>query len=295
MQEVTILTGAPVVAPIFEMTRINEGLVEMLRWVGERRPECLPDELREIHPGYVTSDVAALWPHRRGVSDGRLLSDNELLVELAARGCYYSFGEKAGRRSNAEFIANTQQGTIRHASVLYHAKMTFFIAGVSRRVSHELIRNYVGADRNEEGSPSQESTRYVEHGGMFVVPPLVGEDDYELTQYRIAMQTAYGQYLTFIDRMTEDWRKVHDGGQPQGLDRKRIYEAASMYLPHSTVTSFIWTTNPAALEKLFRERCDPQADLEFQRLAFRWREVCLERWPNLFPNLVRDIASGAIK
>ena len=44
--------------------------------------------------------------------------------------------ERDVRKSNADYIAHTQQGDVPHASILYHAKMSFFIAGVSRRVSH---------------------------------------------------------------------------------------------------------------------------------------------------------------
>lgn len=288
-RKVAILTGEPVVTCIAEMTLVDDGLIEMLDFVAERRPECLPEDLEGQH-GFTAEDVQYLWPYDPSYKQGgRVISQNELLVELAARNCYYSFGQKAGRKTNAEFIANTQQGEVKHSSVLYHAKMSFFIAGVSRRVSHELIRNYVGADRTEEGAPSQESTRYVEHGGMFVCPVAECGNPDEEGRFADAMQDAYDQYLFYIERKCQAWRETHGGEEPKGTDRKRIYEAASMYLPHSTVTSFIWTTNPVALEKLFRERANPAADAEFQRFAYKWLILCLTRWPNLFPNLRREL------
>src|SRR5882672_996607 len=147
----------PIVVPIGQMQLIPEGLAEMLDWVRSRAPACVPDEYakdKSIKEQWFEgmSAVRPLFPHDL-TEDGRKLTDNELLIELAGRSCYNSFGLKAGRKVNSEYIAHTQEMDPPHASIIYHAKMSFFIAGVSRRVSHELIRNYVGADRTEEGSP----------------------------------------------------------------------------------------------------------------------------------------------
>jgi thymidylate synthase (FAD) len=184
---------------------------------------------------------------------------------------------------NAEYIANTQMGDVPHASIMYHAKMTFFIAGLSRRVSHELIRHYVGADRTEEGSPSQESTRYVEHSGYYVVHPAILDDKEELDCFASAMSRNYAEYTAYIDRRIQAYKRDHAGAGPIGMPRKRIFESASPYLSHSCETSFLWTTNPIALAKMFKERDNEAADLEYLRFARKWKRVCLERWPNLFP------------
>lgn len=300
--QVTILTGEPTIEVIAEMQLQSYGVLGMARWVKSHRPECLPDDWDPDAPGSITS-TGKLFPHGGNGTNGGTQyddTDNELLVELAGRKCYDSFGLKAGRKSNEEYIAHTQEGDPPHASILYHAKMSFFIAGVSRRVSHELIRNYVGADRDEEGSPSQESTRFTHHYGYYIAPPRilppggmsaavigVGPKPYadvptkyanELQNFYVAMQKNYDEYLAFINRQFEE-----HGGNPKGMDRKRVYEAASAYLSHACETSFVWTTNPMALAKLFKERATEMADLEFQRFARRWARICYERWPNLFP------------
>jgi flavin-dependent thymidylate synthase len=198
--------------------------------------------------------------------------------------CYHSYGAKAGKKSNADYIAHTQSGTVPHRSIMYHAKMTFFVAGISRRVSHELIRHYVGADRSEEGSPSQESTRYTHHPGQFVVPPKMASDGKAVEQFMAAMTTAYTEYHDYIDREVEAYR-ASSGEEPKGLTRKRIYEAAAGLLPMQAATSLVWTTNPVALSKMFAERTDESADAEFRRLATLWQRLCVARWPNLFPRL----------
>lgn len=277
---VTLVTS-PVTIPIASMALDHDGLAALTEWVGQYRPECLPDE--EGGPVW-----KHLFPH-----DCEGVSDNELLVELAGRNCYHSYGLKAGRKTNADYIAHSQSGTVPHRSIMYHAKMTFFLAGISRRVSHELIRHYVGSDRQEEGSPSMESTRYTRHPGHFVVPPRMLEGGTEAIElFRQAMQTAYDQYLQYITQEEESHR-VKNGSLPKGLDRKQIYEAAAGILPSQAATSLLWTANPVALSKMFEERTDSTSDAEFQRFARQWRALCLNRWRNLFNVPVQGDATEA--
>lgn len=273
---IKILKEEPVIAVIGKTMLVPEGINEMAMWVNSRRPECMPDGYSEDDP----SAWRTLFP--RDITTDKS-TDGELLVELAGRSCYNSFGLKAGRKSNAEYIANTQAGEVPHASILYHAKMSFFIAGVSRRVSHELIRHYVGADRDEEGSPSQESTRYVEHSGCYVAHPAILDNEEELFCFASAMNKNYTEYREYITRREEAYKRDHAGAGPIGMARKRIFESASPYLSHSCETSFIWTSNPIALAKMFRERDNESADLEYLRFARKWKRICLEQDPALFP------------
>jgi len=164
--------------------------------------------------------------------------------------------------------------------------MTFFIGDISMRVARELQRNYIGHAKDEEGSPSQESTRFTHHYGWYVVQPYIlrlPEDfrQYELERFEAQMRIEHKAYEDFIERQMATYRFEHHQ-EPKGLDRKRIYEAAAGYLPMQASTSFVWTSNPIALGKLFRERCDEAADLEFSRFAKKWRALCRHRWPNLF-------------
>ncbi len=270
---VTIIKSDPTIALIASMNLIRPGMEAMVEWVRAHRPECLPE-------GYTyPSD---LFPHNGTNEIGEPLTGNELLVELAGRKCYDSFGAKAGKKTNAEYIANTQSGAVPHSSILYHAKMSFFFAGISRRVSHEIIRNYVGADRDEEGSPSQESTRFTHHYGWFVCPPRYLGDTQRENFFEACMHAAYENYLAAVSNDVARFER-DNGKAPTGIDKKRIYEAASSFLPHQAETSFIWTTNPMAIAKFVRERADASADLEIQRFAKTWRGVVMKIAPGLFP------------
>jgi thymidylate synthase (FAD) len=271
----------PMVCCIAETRLDPDGTDGMVEWVRSRAPACLPEELTLLSSP--SDRLAALFPHdgMRGDFQGPL-TDNELLVELAGRSCYLSYGLKAGKKTNREYIAHILSSDPVHASVCYHAKMTFFIAGVSRRVSHELIRNYVGADRDEEGSPSQQSTRYVENAGFYVIPPKYLDEGWRRNTFEAECHANYYSYREMVSREIDEYVVTHRT-PPKGMDYKRILEAASALLMHSVETSWVWTTNPMALAKLFKERDHEAADKEFQRLCRVWKAICLRRWPNLFP------------
>lgn len=198
-----------------------------------------------------------------------------------ASNCYDSFADAGAKRTNGEYLKSMWEGRIPHRSTGYHAKMTFFFAHISRRVSHELIRNYVGSDRDEEGSPSQESTRFTHHPGTYIAHPYYLEQSHELGLFRKRAQANYEDYVSTIERKVAAF-KGRTGAEPKGLDKKRIYESSAGDLLMSCGTSFIWSTNPMALTKFFHERDDESADMEMCRFARKVKEVSFKLWPNLF-------------
>lgn len=282
--QATIITDNPIVVVLAEQKLDHNGVMEMAQWVQRYRPQCVPEQgFQNVfdllpHDGL---EVDPMQDEPGNPGPQRTVSDNELLCELAGRKCYDSFAEAAKPRSNNEYLQSMWQGRVPHRSTGYHAKMTFFFAHISRRVSHELIRNYVGSDRDEEGSPSQESTRFTHHPGTYIAHPYYLENEDELWQFKTAAQDNYIRYVSTILRKINTYREKHND-EPKGLDKKRIYESTAGDLLMSCGTSFIWTTNPMALTKFFHERDDESADMEMCRFARTVKRVCLARWPNLF-------------
>lgn len=288
--EATIITEDPIVTVLGEMALDHEGVMEMARWVQRYRPQCVPEggfsEVLDLVPHDGTEpDQLVSAPGLNPPVAARKITDNELLCELAGRKCYDSFAEVGAKRTNGEYLRSMWQGRIPHRSTGYHAKMSFFFAHVSRRVSHELIRNYVGADRDEEGNPSQESTRFTHHPGVYIAHPSILGQEYELNIFRQKAQRNYEEYVETIQRKIDAFRG-RTGQPPKGLDRKRIYESTSNDLMHSCGTSFIWTTNPMAITKFLHERDNDEADMEMARFARAWKRVVIARWPNLFTDFV---------
>src|SRR5690606_6234870 len=108
----------------------------------------------------------------------------ERIAEFAGRVCYLSFGPDAGfegghrliagRTTNREYLANILK--VRHGSVLEHGVWTFLFEGVSRALTHELVRH-------RHFSYSQLSQRYVDESDVgFVLPPEIeeGSEAYEV-------------------------------------------------------------------------------------------------------------------
>jgi flavin-dependent thymidylate synthase len=249
----------------------------------QRRPECGLD-LRAVYGGL----FPRIDPHHD--SNGEEVTDGALGAELAGRLCYMSFGAKAGRTQNGEYLAHVQD--VNHASVEYHPKATFYIGGVSRKLGQQLMRHHVGADRNEEGSPSQESTRFVHAARFCVVPPaiLAIDDESErsrmLAWYEENCRRAFIAYEEMIDRLKE--RKRPDGS-PQ-YTRKQVQEAAAYLLPEGLETNIVWTTNPMALTKMLRERAAPGADAEQQRFARVLARVAVGVFGRLLPPDIYTLA-----
>jgi thymidylate synthase ThyX len=279
--QATIIKDDPIVEVIGYMQLDHVGVMNMAKWVEQYRPNCLPEG------GF--NDVLDLMPHD-GFDIGlngeeRAVTDNELLCEIAGRKCYDSFADAGAKRTNGEYLRSMWQGRVPHRSTGYHAKISFFFAHISRRVSHELIRNYVGSDRDEEGSPSQESTRFTHHPGVYIAHPYCLDKPEELLRFERSVQLNYEAYVETIQRKVSLFEAAN-GKKPVGLDKKRIYESTAGDLHMSCGTSFIWTTNSMALTKFFHERDDEAADMEMCRFARTVKRVCLQRWPNLFPDFV---------
>ena len=275
---------APVISVIAQQRIEQPGLDAMLHWLALRDPDCLPQD--PVTLTNCPTRLSRLLPGLRSPAGHPApdagVTDNELLAELSGRLCYRSFGEAAGRKNNSDYMQHIFSMDPLHASIAYHAKMTFFFAGVSRKLSHQFIRNYVGSDRSEEGSPSQESSRFCEHHGYYVVPPAYEEADrHRLTTFRAACQSNWNTYQDELEVMFQNYETEHKM-EPKGASKKRIFEAAAGLLNQYTETSFVWTTNPIALRKFLKERCNPAADAEIDRFARSLARICFMTWPNLF-------------
>jgi len=122
------------------------------------------------------------------------------LVEFAGRACYQSWDKPNPRTAtNAAYIKHIID--VGHFSVLEHASVSFYVTGISRSCTHELIRH-------RHFSYSQLSQRYVpEHDAQVVLPPGI-EGDPELEELVLAAadasRAAYTELLTRLDAKLAD-------------------------------------------------------------------------------------------
>src|SRR5881394_649524 len=120
-------------------------------------------------------------------------SDGERLAEFAGRLCYMSQANPA-KRPTREYLENIKkQG---HGSVLEHANYSILLEGVSRSLTHELVRHRAGF------AYSQLSQRYVDESvANFVVPPAVIGDDALEQRWREQIEQAQSEYVALVAQL----------------------------------------------------------------------------------------------
>lgn len=211
-------------------------------------------------------------------------ADGELLVEFAGRGCYQSFNKPNEQtRDTADYLAHIEE--VGHWSVMEHATVTFYIKGVSRSLTHELIRH-------RHLSPSQLSQRFVvlKPDVMtvtlddFVVPPLY-EHPYDDAISDILLD-AWDHAIVAYGRLLEAGIKRLEGQGVSGtLAKKRAREAARAVLPNMTPTAVTLTGNHRSWREMLLKRLQPEADQEICRLA----QVIFAKLSSLEPALYQDL------
>lgn len=187
--------------------------------------------------------------------DHNVASAPEQLAEYAGRICYMSQRNPAGR-TTAEYNANIIQQ--QHGSVLEHATFHFLIEGVSRALTHELIRHRAGT------AVSQLSQRYVDASDTdFVIPPAIQQGPpLGIEQFKQRCVESLEYYEDTCKSLEVQFTTL-----PPVLRRKRAREAARAMLPNATETKVVWTANGRALRHILELRGSAHADLEIQRFA----------------------------
>jgi thymidylate synthase (FAD) len=196
--------------------------------------------------------------------DVRLLyhtPEPERAVAAAARLCYAPVGA-------ADLLANLSDEAIHrvlktimtsgHLSALEHASYTFAIEGVSRALTHQLVRHRLA-------SYNQQSQRYVRYDEppAFIEPSTVAGDSEAHELFRSATEAAFNAYRALIER-----------GVPA--------EDARYLLPNAMETKIVVTMNVRELLHVLELRCCKRAQWEIRALALAMLDLVLSTAPYLF-------------
>jgi thymidylate synthase (FAD) len=199
----------------------------------------------------------------------------EVLAEIAGRTCYMSFGK--GRKSNREYLDNIL--TSKHGSVLEHAVWCLLITGVSRALTHELVRHRAGFGY------SQLSQRYVdESDARYVVPPLYQEDPGLREKWQQTIENLRQAYADLAEATTQYVQRKHPEMAPRDR-RKWARQAARSILPNATETKIFVTGNSRAWRHFLELRGSPHADTEIRLLAVEVFRVFKKEAPNIFQDI----------
>ncbi|MFF0814122.1 FAD-dependent thymidylate synthase [Rhodococcus sp. NPDC003318] len=207
----------------------------------------------------------------------------EALVEFAGRACYQSW-EKPNPRTatNAGYIRHLLE--VGHDSVLEHGSVSFYITGISRSCTHELIRH-------RHLSFSQLSQRSVpERDSKVVVPPAVaGNPELEalFAAATDASRAAYGELLEALDTALAH---VPNGS----LRGRQARQAARAVLPNATETRLVVTGNYRAWRHFITMRATEHADVEIRGVAVECLRQLSAAAPNVFGDFeIAELSDGS--
>src|SRR6266542_4140900 len=199
----------------------------------------------------------------------------EVLDEVAGRVCYMSFGK--GRKSNREYLENILSS--KHGSVLEHAVWNLLITGVSRALTHELVRHRAGFGY------SQLSQRYVDESeARYVVPPLYQEDEALRTKWQQSIECVRKAYAELASATAEYVQQKHPEMPPRDR-RKWARQAARSILPNACETKIFITGNSRAWRHFLELRGSVHADAEIRLLAVEICKVLKQESPNIFADI----------
>lgn len=222
-----------------------------------------------------------------GVPQSIRAGDDEsaAIAEAAARICYMSYGR--GRRDIADFIENLLRS--KDGSVFEHINYGFAFTGVSRSLTHELVRHRAGF------AFSQRSQRYVdETGGSFVAPPALdhADDDQANAILQDALANAALSYDALVDALAAAIPRERFASATD--HRKAIRQAARAVLPNAAETKIFVTANVRAWRHFIEMRASKYADEEIRRLALLVLEILQAEAPLLFGDFtIAELPDGA--
>lgn len=199
------------------------------------------------------------------------LSDNALtLIYAACRQCYsaefagkiFSEGSQASSRQE-EFIKEIVSSG--HESPLEHVKFTFAIEGVSRALTHQMVRHRIA-------SYSQQSQRYVKESDFdYIIPPSI-EGDEEMKK----------EYMNIMWHIKESYNRLLEAFDRKGKKGESANQDARFILPQGAETKIVVTMNCRELIHFFKERCCSRAQWEIRRLAEEMLRICRTELPAVF-------------
>lgn len=143
-----------------------------------------------------------------------------------------------------------------HHSVIEHSSFTFSVIGVSRALTHQLVRHRIA-------SYSQQSQRYVDIDDFDpVIPYSVLDNEHNARIYNEFMKKVREVYID--------------------LKKDIPLEDARYVLPNATKTNIIVTMNARELWHFFSLRCCRRAQWEIREMANKMLDLCKEVSPIIF-------------
>ena len=151
-----------------------------------------------------------------------------------------------------------------HVSPIEHVSFTFAVEGVSRALTHQLVRHRIA-------SYSQQSQRYVDGSAFdYILPPAIAKNP-----------LAKERFLRCIDEIGSAYRDIKQLLEEAGR-KDKAKEDARFLLPQAAETRIVLTMNCRSLLHFFEQRCCTRAQWEIRAMAQAMLERCRAVLPVVF-------------
>ena len=228
-------------------------------------PETVPLQVQVVAQTQFTPPADVPW-----TTDAE---GGQALAEFAGRACYQSWDKpNPATATNSGYLRHILE--VGHLSVLEHASVSMYLTGVSRSLTHELLRH-------RHFSFSQLSQRHVpEPDAPFVEPAVIAEDP-DLHERFLA---ATGAAVAAYEELLEGLEKRFAGVPNATLRHKQARQGARSVRPNATETRIVVTGNYRAWRHFIAMRASEHADVEIRELAV----ACLRELQRVAGNAFGD-------
>lgn len=179
-----------------------------------------------------------------------------------------------------------------HGSVLEHSYITFGIEGVSRSLTHQLVRHRIA-------SYSQKSQRYVKEGQFsYIIPKEIKASSEATAIFIKAMEDDQKAYDQIVDILMKKYINEldHEPSKKElSIIEKKAIENARYILPNACETKIQVTMNVRTLFNFFIERLCDRAQDEIRDLAHEMWLECMKISPTIFRHAVPTCVHGRCK
>ena len=200
----------------------------------------------------------------------------EKTIAAAAKLCYSAVGvddivEKLTEESTEKFLNMLM--SYGHQSPIEHVNFTFAVEGVSRSLTHQLVRHRIA-------SYSQQSQRYVKLEQFeYIIPPAIEKDEKAKELFINSMKNAQKSY----DELSEMLKnKYIEEGLAEKVAEKKAIEDARYVFPNACESKVVFTMNARTLYNFFNHRCCERAQWEIREMADEMLKLVKKVAPVLF-------------
>lgn len=220
--------------------------------------------------------------------------NGEETIAQAGKLCYSRVGvDEIGEKQDEESIARYVKmlSDMGHLSPIEHVSFTFAVEGVSRVLTHQLVRHRLA-------SYSQQSQRYVKLDQFdYIIPPEIDNDKEAKEIYVNHMKSCQKAYDDLVEILE---KKHYEDFIKEGMDEKKAKRSASKKaiedarytFPNACETKIVFTMNARTLLHFFNVRSCLRAQWEIREMSDQMLKLVKDIYPNLFSNAGPSCISG---